>query len=341
MYSNGSSGFLNLSLQFVEDAVAARRVGRDHDVVGRDDLGERPVVAHDVLDQLHRLAEQRLAVVVGELVAGLLALLLVGDVAQIVLLSPVPRLAEMLVGEDAFSALPSKPTREEDVVEPFAQPVVEGVFLHHRVEQRRQRLQPLLGDGGQFRRGRQPAGERQRDAAQQPAIVEHGDAVEERRRVLVVAGDCRAPAPVVRSVHPADELRQDAIARRVGLQHFLAAVVEPAGDLQQQARLISLLRAGPSARTRRDCAARPRLAPALAALRDRAGRTCCPRHRRPPCGTSGRSARRPSPRLRWRRNRRRRRHRLGRCRDAFRHRERPRPGTAAPGRQPTSERERP
>ncbi len=99
MYSKGSSGFLNLGLHLVEDAVAAGRVGRDHDVIGGHDLGERPIVADDVLDQLHRLAEQGLAVVGGELVAGLLSVLLVGDVAQVELLIPVARLAEVLVGQ--------------------------------------------------------------------------------------------------------------------------------------------------------------------------------------------------------------------------------------------------
>jgi uncharacterized protein YcaQ len=83
-------GVLERVLQLLEHAVPAGRERGDHDVIGGDDLGERAVASHDVLDQLHRLAEQRLAVVVGQLVPGLRPLLLVLDVTEVKLLIPQP-----------------------------------------------------------------------------------------------------------------------------------------------------------------------------------------------------------------------------------------------------------
>ena len=120
---------------------------------------------------------------------------------------------------------------------------------------RRHRLQPVLGDGRELGVGRQPAGERQRDAAEQPAVVQHHDAVEERRALRVVDGDA-ASRSAGRS--PGGRTRRgcDSPAES-GFSTSCAAVVEPADHLQQQRAIArpSFRRRHP--RRRRGCAASP------------------------------------------------------------------------------------
>ena len=151
---------LELLLHLVIDAVPAGGVRRDHRVVGGHDLGKRAVVADDVLDQPHRLLEQRLAVIVRELVPGLLLGVLVACLAQVELVVPVAGLVEVLVIEDGLVGVPVNALGEEDVVERLAEAVVKGVVPHDRVEQPGSAPWPPLSSASNSASvGRRPASE--------------------------------------------------------------------------------------------------------------------------------------------------------------------------------------
>ena len=231
-------GVLEPGFYLLVNAVASRRIGRDHDVIRRHDLGEGPFVPHDVFDELHRLAGHSLATVGPDLAVSFLAFFLIRDVLhQFLILSPVPCLAEVLVGErDAGIVSLFKAEGQEDVLESLAEPVVEGVLLHHRVENRSHRLQALLVEGDLLRIGRESAGERKRDAPEQLPVVQHRDAIEERLRVLV-HGERRCCRW---GIHPANEIGEQAVFCRIGFELFLAAVFEFADHLQQHPGLMAI-----------------------------------------------------------------------------------------------------
>ena len=150
--------------------------------------------------------------------------------AEVVLLIPEPRLLKVFVSEHRRVRVSINPQRQEDVVEPFAEPFVERILFHHLIENRRQRLQASVSDRRQFRFRRQSPSQRERRSPQQPPIVQHDDAVEERRCVLIDI--CRTRRGL-RIVHSANKLHEDAISGRITFEDLFPTVIESASHLRQ------------------------------------------------------------------------------------------------------------
>src|SRR5262249_34040231 len=150
-----------------------------------------------------------LAVFGGDAPLRPLALVLILDVAQVELLIPVPGLLEVLVRKARLVGVAIDAEREEDVVEPLAEAIVEGILFHDGVEDRGLRLPSVPGERGDSHAGREPAGQREGGPAKQPAVVEHRHALEERGRLGVHRDGWRLPGP--EAVYPPHEVSKDAI----------------------------------------------------------------------------------------------------------------------------------
>ena len=126
---------------------------------------------------------------------------------QIILLVPMPGLVEVIVGQHQFTVAIIA-LREEHIVEPLQQPLVEGILLHEFIKNRIQCPQAALVERLTFLFCGQPAGEGQCNSPQQPIRWYHCESLEERRLMIAVEQILFA----LKFTQPVNELFQDPVA---------------------------------------------------------------------------------------------------------------------------------
>ena len=125
----GVLGIFEAILYLLEYAVTSGRVGRDHHVVGGHYLGERSIFSYHVGNQLERFASDCLAVDAHHIPKRFLSLPFVLYVAEVMLLVPVTRFIEVIVGQDQLTVAVVT-IGQEDIVEAFLEAPVKGILGH-------------------------------------------------------------------------------------------------------------------------------------------------------------------------------------------------------------------
>ena len=166
------------------DPINPRREGVHQHVVSGQDLGEGFVVAHDVVDELERLARDRVVRVLAGCFDLCFAL-----AAQLVLVIPT-RLREDVPVEEADRVRAAEVTiGQEHVVEHLAEAIVKDLLLGEVVDDLVQSVDAFFVDERDLLVGREPAAEVECCLTQRLLFIEHrrvGEVGVDRERVFTL-----------------------------------------------------------------------------------------------------------------------------------------------------------